>query len=153
MPFKMETKESLLSYTLLEPSTGCRIWQRGKATSGHGMVSHDGSQVYTHRLMFYFEHGYFPVLPMQVLHRCNDASCIEPSHLYEGSKEQNIQDACAAGHRNTITPDGVMNPDKVRAIRKRRAEGATCDQIGKEFGISSSNASAISRRHTWRNVD
>lgn len=44
------------------------------------------------------------------------------------------------------------NPDMVREIRQRRAEGASLKQIATEFGISEPGISRIVRRLSWRHV-
>lgn len=44
----------------------------------------------------------------------------------------------------------ILTWDIVRAIRKRREEGATQPQIAKEFGVYQSMISRILRKETWR---
>lgn len=68
---------------------------------------------------------------------------------------QNARHAARTGLR----PRGVrvntakLNPEKVRAIRRAAARpGSNYAALGREYGVSGANVSAIVRRHTWKHV-
>lgn len=45
-----------------------------------------------------------------------------------------------------------LNPEKVLAIRKELAEGATAFSLGKKYGVYASTIDKIRKGQTWRNV-
>ena len=76
----------------------CWLWIAAIDEGGYGRFQDNdlSNDLYTHRTSFYLANGYFPIRPMNVLHRCNNPRCVNPKHLYEGTYEQNMADAVAA---------------------------------------------------------
>lgn len=80
--------------TKLDTSTGCLEWQGYKyEITGYGRYSCNlvSSTQYTHRLAWIFTNGDIPE-DMNVLHRCDNPICVNPKHLYLGTKADNIRD-------------------------------------------------------------
>lgn len=52
------------------------------------------------------------------------------------------------------TPHGTkLNPEKVRNIRARHAQGETARELATEFGVTPENISMIVLRKTWKSVE
>jgi hypothetical protein len=66
---------------LVDESTGCWIWQRGKDRAGYGKTRVDGqSGALAHRI--YYERANGPVPEgFDVHHTCKNRSCVNPEHL------------------------------------------------------------------------
>lgn len=54
-----------------------------------------------------------------VLHKCDNPSCCNPSHLFAGTQLHNIQDMDAKGRRRSWHPVGDLNPAKRFDVREK----------------------------------
>lgn len=68
----------------------CLIWTGSLNKWGHGRVWFEEEFIAAHRLAWWLFFGNDPV--DQVNHLCDIPSCCEPTHLYDGTQEQNMQD-------------------------------------------------------------
>lgn len=76
----------------------CLEWQGGRsARFGYGRVRIDGYLHLVHRLVAELYLGLQPGSPLCVLHHCDNPACCRPSHLFIGTRSQNIQDAARKG--------------------------------------------------------
>jgi hypothetical protein len=72
---------------------GCWEWTGPVNDSGYGRV---GGKARAHRTSYEMHKG--PVPPgLFVLHTCDNKTCVNPSHLYVGTKSDNAKDAWARG--------------------------------------------------------
>jgi hypothetical protein len=73
--------------TIIPDEYGCHLYPR----SGH-QIKLDGKQVYVSRIALERKLGR-PIRPgFCALHNCDYALCVNPDHLYEGTKKDNAQD-------------------------------------------------------------
>lgn len=79
-------------------SSGCMEWL-GKPSSekGYCKSSFNGEIDWVHRLAFKLFHGRDPV--GLVCHSCDNPSCFNPAHLFEGTYTDNQLDSIAKGRR------------------------------------------------------
>jgi len=100
---------------------------------------------------------------MNVLHRCDNASCVRPDHLFLGTQADNAQDMATKGRvrggMHDVDQHGEKNKqakltdDKVRTIRERYAAGGiSMEKLASEYGISIGHVSVIISRKAWRHV-
>lgn len=75
----------------------CWIWKGAKQRSGHGRFGLYGHMVGAHRYAWFLATG---SNPPYVLHRCNNPSCVNAGHLYEGDMGDNQRDRWAANRYN-----------------------------------------------------
>lgn len=83
----------------------CWNWTGGKDRKGYGRVhlSVDGSRksAKSHRVAYEMFKGEIP-RGMEILHACDNPSCVNPAHLSVGTRADNMQDAAAKGRICTI---------------------------------------------------
>jgi hypothetical protein len=72
-----------------------------------------------------------------VLHRCGNASCVNPLHLYLGDSLQNARDRDMHGmaYRGKGLPQTKLSDDQVREIR---GSAKSCIELAKQYGITRS---------------
>ena len=67
----------------------CWVWIGGKDKDGYGRFSVKSKEVSSHRFSFMLATG---LLPDQVLHKCDNPSCVRPNHLAAGDCRDNLID-------------------------------------------------------------
>ena len=72
---------------------------------------------------------------------CGSESCVRPDHLE------------AFRQRGVTHPRAKLNEEQVRAIRRRREEGALVVSLAKEFGVSPGTITKVARREFYKDVE
>lgn len=74
------------------PQNGCLEWTGWRDKKGYGRVGADEiGEALAHRAAYIVANG--PLIPgLHVLHRCDNPPCIEPTHLYAGTNDDNTRD-------------------------------------------------------------
>lgn len=96
-----------------------------------------------------------PIAPgMFSCHDCDNPPCCNPSHLYEGTHQQNVDDKVRRGRqqRGEQVVVSVLTAEQVRDLRERFAAGEYITALSLEFGISLGAASKVINGHTWAHV-
>lgn len=127
-----------------DEATGCLLWQRSKSAAGYGNLTYQGVQVYAHRMAWEAANGSPIPSGMLVCHHCDVRSCIEPSHLFLGSHQDNMTDMVAKKRHafgDKVSSAKLTTAD-VLAIREMDASIAV---IGAHFGVNATYVAAIRR--------
>lgn len=107
----------------------------------------DGRAIYSLRHKPYFAARVAYVLSgwalhpgMLVCHTCDNAGCVNPVHLYQGTSSSNMRDMDRRGRRTT--PRGAKHPnakfttEQVIEIRRRLSSGELRADLAREYGVS-----------------
>src|ERR1700758_2984750 len=101
---KLEVQDRLRRLAVVAES-GCWIWQRGKNNYGYGSVYLRGlglpekKTAGAHCVSYVVFKG--PISQgLGVLHDCDNPACINPEHLYTGTKKDNTRDWLLRGDRS-----------------------------------------------------
>ena len=157
--------EKLTKYT--DRSGDCWIWQRAKQKTGYGVICFGKVIMAAHRVSYEVAHG--PIPPgMFICHKCDNPSCVRPDHLFAGTPADNVHDMVKKGRTNNKhnmslrknhmvaygvdNPSAKINPDIVREIRARVANGEVQRRIAESYGIDSCSVIDIIKGRTWRHV-
>jgi hypothetical protein len=93
---------------------------------------------------------------MQVLHKCDNRVCVEPTHLFLGTQADNVADMEQKGRdkkrgaRGEANSGAKINADIVRAIR---ASSLTAKAAAEQFGVSFQLVHAIRQRRLWAHIE
>lgn len=110
-----------------DPETGCWLWI-GSTNGTYGCANIDYKQVSAHRLAWELFRGPIPE-GQNVLHRCDRPLCVNPSHLFLGTQEDNLKDMTQKG---------------------RRAKGeAVASFAGRKHSESTKSKQSEARRNWW----
>ena len=137
----------------------CWIWTGCKKRFGYGTMTigsrKDGTRatIMTHRASYMVFKGEIPK-GMCVLHKCDNPSCVNPDHLWLGTRQDNVDDRERKGRNNP--PRGEAHPkspftwNDIYRIRKIRQEGKTLRGIAREYGVHHTSIMAICSFESWK---
>lgn len=76
-------------------SIRCWEWQAGNI-NGYGVISERGVRHMAHRWSYQYFIGQIPD-GYEICHHCDNPSCINPFHLFAGTRSDNMKDASSKG--------------------------------------------------------
>jgi len=77
----------------------CWLWSAGVSLFGYGRFRINYKTQYAHRLSWLLYKGNIPT-GLCVLHRCDTPACLNPKHLFLGTKKDNVEDMIQKGRWN-----------------------------------------------------
>ncbi len=145
----------------------CWEWTGGKNRAGYGKFKMRGKTRVAHRVAYELHTGEIPAL-MLVCHTCDNPGCVNPSHLFLGTPQDNMTDKVNKHRQSTgerVKPkkprwligsdcsQSKLSESQVREIRAlRRNSGLSLKSIGHEYGVCSQTIHDIVSGWTWRHI-
>lgn len=140
---------------------GCWIWH-GATTGGttpYGKLWLRGAYMKAHRASYVLHVGAIPD-GMCVCHTCDTPLCVNPEHLFLGTKADNAADMLRKGRgghfknppRGNRRKDSKLTETIVADIRARYANGESQSSIGRSYGIQQSTVHKVVHRIRWAHV-
>lgn len=153
-----------LFWTYATKGDGCWTWTGPKARLGYGLFSFSGwRKLPAHRVAFSFTNSP-PPSDLCACHRCDNPSCVNPSHLFLGTKRDNTQDMirkgraklgqyCSGSLVGELNPAAKLTEAQVRAIREEYATGGMSQpKLAKKYGVWLNVIWLIIHRRKWNHV-
>jgi len=139
----------------VDDSGECWIWT-GALNRGYGWMGIEGTQMQTHRISYLLHYGDLPSGTV-ICHHCDNPPCVNPAHLYAGSRASNVADMVTRGRLINLRGEehgkARLTADQVRSIRSSYADGsATQVELSATYGINQSHISRIIRRKAWNHA-
>lgn len=151
-------KNRLMSHVVVNDVSGCWEWQ-GSRRSGYGRMIVGSRTDRTrrsesaHRVSYKLHYGEIPN-GMEVCHRCDNPCCVNPDHLFLGTRQDNIDDRESKGRNRP--PIGEKNgrakltKTDVLEIIERRAQGVSFQKLANEYGVCKKTVQdAVNGKH-WK---
>ena len=171
-------------WSKVKPGEGCWNWQGSRiVTTGYGQVgigtrSNGSFRIVTaHRLAYALTRGPIP-RHLVVCHRCNNRSCVRPSHLYLDTPAGNTRQAWLDGlvhprlgerspaarisnnqvlalraeWQKRAAPDNHVRTASVRrlALNERYPNAELIRELSAQFGIAKPTVDGIVKGRTWK---
>lgn len=127
-------------------SESCWEWMGNKIKDGYGRFKINGKLMLSHRVSYEMHYGIIPN-GMDVLHHCDNPSCVRPDHLFLGNDYINQQDCISKGRH--ITPNKKLNKTQVKFIREAQYNTKKLSAL---FNVTHTTIYDIQKRKTWKNV-
>tara|TARA_R110000868_G_scaffold106024_1_gene290980 strand:+ start:1426 stop:1896 length:471 start_codon:yes stop_codon:yes gene_type:complete len=141
-------------FAKVQKTSGCWFWTASSDRRGYGSFSIAARTVKAHRVSYLIHCGQIPD-GMFVCHTCDMPKCVNPSHLFLGLHQDNMDDMVRKGRSPKTRLYGNRNAraklsaDDVQTIRKMAANGTTQKVIAAHYKISQPHVSYICRMKTW----
>ena len=133
----------------------CWLWLGATYTDGYGQVRIKRHNVRVHRVSWMLAGGSIPD-NMLVLHKCDTPKCVNPSHLFLGTQQDNARDMIQKGRgrdrKGEKSGTAKLTANDVLEIRCLCANGVSQSVVAKMFGVSRPNISVIKCGKTWSHV-
>ena|SRR3990167_2146093 len=153
------TAEIFAENYIPEPNSGCWLWTAGSGNTGYACAYDCDArkQIYGHRLAWKLYRGEIPT-GLYVLHRCDVRLCVNPDHLFLGTKADNNADRARKGRSNH--PLGRDNPraklDEVKVAHLKsfaRLLRKDAERLAAEWGVSVGSLYTIRSGYSWKQVN
>ena len=114
--------------------------------TGYGELRVNGTKIRAHRFSYQLFHNRLIKDKMVICHKCDNPSCVNPYHLFEGTMKDNMNDRDNKGRGLKGEKNGrsKLTEAQVKEIRTKYAAGGTSyKKLGEEYGINQSLISNI----------
>jgi len=145
-PFKLTEQQANNFIAKVEKTpSGCWEWSGCRNRQGYGQVRLGrGCAHGTHRIVF------FSIKPetsrsLHVCHSCDNPSCVNPDHLFAGTRVDNMRDMALKARGNTAK----LTADDISEIRRSAGKSS---QLAKQFGVTAGQINKIKRGEHHKNL-
>lgn len=151
----------------------CWLWKASKTPLGYGWIGmggHRGKIERAHRVSYMLHFGTIPK-GMEICHACDNPSCVNPSHLFLGSHDDNMADMATKGRWTPRSlPKGELH--HLRKCPELAARGEACGgaklteeqvrmirsscrsqrDLARELNVDRRTIAFVRQGKTWRHV-
>ena len=138
----------------VDKTGNCWEWIPSREAGGYGTFLLEGKVRKAHTVALEWAVGKKRPIDLDTCHRCDNPSCVRPSHLYFGTRQQNIDDAWARGRMQigSERPAAKITEIDVLAIRNEYAAGAEVLDLVNHYGLKDSTIRGIVLGFKWKHV-
>ncbi len=149
---------------LKKEKSGCWVWRSTIVWNGYGRMWYCGQGIRAHRMSWMLHRGPIPK-GLWVLHKCDNPPCVNPDHLFVGTRSDNMRDAKRKGrafHPSTDRPECLprgetshfskLKEKQVLQILNLLYAGVRVCEIVDLTGIKNQTISNIKNNHTWKHI-
>lgn len=135
--------------------TPCWVWKQSKTDKGYARCVFR-RRVYTGgRLPWMIFNGEIPK-GQCACHKCDNPSCVNPDHIFLGTKADNNRDCKSKKRNNFGSKNGqsILTEESVRKIKinLKSKSPLSLAALGKRFGVHHATIFDIKMEKTWTHV-
>lgn len=135
----------------IEKTDSCWIWKGAKTRGNYGHLRYKNGGKWVMKRAHIVSYTLYKgdVKDSIVCHSCDNPSCVNPDHLWTGTRSDNSQDMVAKGRYPKSKPMAKLSWEQVLEIRELAAKGATQKELAKSFSIKPNTVSMIVNNKRW----
>lgn len=144
-PITAPLQDRIKQSSSVDPDSGCWNWSLSKQSNGYGQIKHEGKMKRAHRVSYLAFRGEIPV-GLEVMHDCDNRSCVNPWHLTAGTHADNMASMSLRGphgveHKGYGRP-GISGSDNKQsvAIAIEGIEYGSMKEAERVLGVSHGSA-------------
>ena len=156
-----EERELPRFWEKVEKTETCWNWIAHKVGKGYGHFHSKGKEILAHRYSYELHKGKIAE-NLFVLHSCDNPSCVNPDHLWLGTKKDNRTDCESKGRAKLFGSKDAKKGEEnnktklkesdVILIRSLKKEGKSFDELAQKFSIKKVTVRQIIHRKTWKHI-
>jgi hypothetical protein len=140
----------------------CWLWTGARKDTGYGAFKHHDGTRRAHILAY--EH-FVRAVPAgdDVCHRCDVRHCVNPEHLFTGTRSENMRDCAEKGRtcrgermyphvRGTANGNAKLRESQVRELFALRSTGVPAVEVASRFGVTPAHVSAVMKVRLWAHL-
>ena len=138
---------------IVKDDKGCWLWQGHVMPNGYGQIKLRGLVCLIHRVAWEIENKVEVPDGLDVCHSCDVRNCVNPEHLFVGTRKDNMQDAAKKGRTSVGVKhhNAILNPNQVRWIR-RNAKKILHRDMADALGVCREAVTRAANKKTWKSV-
>jgi hypothetical protein len=151
--YKITSKQFSSFHSKFIKTSNCWEWQKQRLPKGYGIFSINCFQILAHRFSFFYHYGFLDK-DLDVLHTCDNPSCVNPEHLFLGTNQDNVDDKVAKNRqrKGEGIPSAKLGTSDILQIRELFRNGANHGELAKMFNVTKGNVGMIVRKQTWKHL-
>ena len=157
-PKKFTDEERFWKY--VEKTVTCWNWIGSKVFYGYGQININGKPKRANRYSWEIHRGEIPK-GINVCHKCDNPSCVNPDHLFLGSQKENMKDMYLKGRENP--PKGMrvyaskLNEESVIDIKNNyiigsKDEKTNSSYFAKKYNVHRSTINCVGNGKYWNHI-
>jgi integrase len=140
-------------WSKVRKGSGCWEWIGFRQPDGYGVIKEKRRKLLAHRVAWELERG--TLLPgFIVCHKCDNSSCVRPSHLFAATDWANQRDKTNKGRQAIGERNGraKLTPEAVLEIRRLHARGTSLTNLAMAFGVSRRAIRFVVDGDSWKHL-
>jgi hypothetical protein len=131
--------------------SGCWEWKLKIRPDGYARVTYLRQSFYAHRLSFEAFNGYIDPL-LDVCHSCDNRKCVNPNHLFQGTRKDNMQDAVNKGRqaKGADLPQTKIHGSDLEHVLYMIKSGVKYKDIADRYNVTPQNIGKIAIKNNIR---
>jgi uncharacterized protein (DUF433 family) len=133
----------------------CWEWNGIRNDREYGLFYDNGRYRRAHRISYRLSFGPIPEGMTYVCHKCDNPSCVNPSHLFLGTPQDNMDDKIRKGrhHHGSTFSGSILSEVDVESIRRRRKSGESYPSIAKDYPVTTGVVRDAAVGKGWTHVE
>lgn len=154
-----KNKQYILDRIKINEITDCWEWTGEKNKQGYGRFKIAGKTTYAHRVAYELWVDHYIILTRNsfICHKCDNPSCVNPTHLFFGTPKDNMQDMITKNRQNHAFGEdqGLSKLTEVEVIQIRNlysSGGYYQRELADMFNVSRQHISALCKKECWKHI-